>query len=326
MTLRRDSQRGVALLTVLLLTATVAVIALGMTEVLTRAISRAGASEARDQAFWSLLGIETAAVSFLEEQSEIIDLPQSPLFQEPLVLALGDATATITFADRTNCFNVNDLVDTSEDGGLSKDEAALERFAALIVALGGSRGGGEQLGGRIIDFMDTNRRAEAGGAEDYDYARRPVPYRTSGQLLASRTELRSIAGFSRDVYRSLVPFLCALPMETPQVLNVNSLTPAQAPLLLAITGNALNLAQAERLIADRPLEGYENVQDFMGLPVLQGVDLPADTSTFLGVETGLLAMDIVLESGVGRLRQETLVERDGASVVVLERQVGERLP
>ncbi|MEM9838280.1 MAG: type II secretion system minor pseudopilin GspK [Pseudomonadota bacterium] len=323
---RKTNQRGVALLTVLLLTATVAVLAVGMTDILTRAMSRAGASEARDQAFWALYGLESAAIGFLEDQAEVIDLPGAPLFQEPAVLAFGDATATLTFADQSNCFNVNDLVDSGEDGGYVKDEAALERFASLIVALGGSQGGGEQLGGRIIDFIDTNRRAEPGGAEDYDYSRRAVPYRTSGQLLAAESELRTISGFSRDVYRSLAPFLCVLPTESTQVLNVNSLTPEQAPLLLAITDDALTLAQAERLITDRPPQGYADVPEFMQQPALQGLDLPSDVSTFLSVETGLLSMDIVLESTIGRLRQEMLLQRDGASIGVIERRVGERLP
>jgi hypothetical protein len=40
----------------------------------------------------------------------------------------------------------------------------------------------------------------------------------------------------------------------------------------------------------------------------------------------LLEMEITLESGLGRLRSEALVQRQRSILTVLERGVGERLP
>ncbi|MEM1379665.1 MAG: type II secretion system minor pseudopilin GspK [Pseudomonadota bacterium] len=323
----QNNQRGAALLTVLIFIAIIAVLAVTMTDTLTRALGRASAGEARDQAFWALYGLEQAAIGYLEEQGEAIDQPGTPLFREPVTLPFEGGVATISFFERTNCFNINDLVDQGGEGsGPVKDEAAVARFGSLIVALGGTRSAADQVGGRIIDFIDDNQRAEPGGAEDYDYARRAVPYRTPGAPMASVSELRVIEGFSRDVYRSLAPFLCTLPTDGPQSLNVNTLTPAQAPLVVSIMGDALNLAQAVRLIDEAPDEGFGTVQEFLEQPLLQGLDLPSDTSTFFGTESRLLMMEMVLESPVGRLRQETLLERTSGGVVVRERWVGERLP
>ena len=322
---RRAHQEGAALLTVLLLTATLAVLAVAMTEVVTRALARASAAAARDQAFWALYGLESAALDYLERQGAEIDRPDAPLFAAPVVLPFEGGRATITFRERSNCFNVNDLVDFGGDGTVA-DEAAAARFAALVTALGGNRSGGQQLAARITDFIDDDRRAQAGGAEDYDYARHEVPYRTPGSILVSPSEMRAIAGFSRDVYRSLLPYLCTPPLDGPQVLNVNTLTPAHAPLLAAVTDNAVNPALAARVIAQRPEAGYDEAADFLAHPLLQGVDLPSDTPTFVGTQSRLIAMEMVLESEIGRIRQESVLFRDRGRVAVLERRVGERLP
>ncbi|MEM1409241.1 MAG: type II secretion system minor pseudopilin GspK, partial [Pseudomonadota bacterium] len=268
---------------------------------------------------------ETAALEYLRQNASVLDQPAAPLFREPVTLPLEEAVATLSFAEKSNCFNINDLVDQAEDGFVA-DEAAQERFAQLIVAVGGSRSAGEQMAARIADFMDSDNRVGTGGAEDFDYMRRPVPYRTSGSLMLSISELRVVEGFSRDVYRSLVPYLCALPTDGAGTLNINTLNEADAPLLMAATGNALTVDQARRLIRARPEQGYESVEAFLGDPALSGLDLPADTPVFLDITSGLVAMEVVLENAAGRLRQETLVSRRDNNVTVLERRVGERLP
>lgn len=320
-----NNQRGAALLTVLLLTATVAVVAIGMTELMARAYARTVASEMRDQAFWALRGIELAALSYIDEQGDDLDQAGGALFEEPIELLYEDGVATIRFAERTQCFNLNDLVDDSGDG-LMADAAAAERFAELITSLGGNQTAGQQMAARIADFIDTDRRAQAGSAEDYDYQRRPVPYRTGGTLMKSVTELRVVMGFSRDVYRSLLPYICALPSDKALTLNINTLNENDAPLLVSVTGDALNLSAAERLIGARPDQGYENIQEFLNDPLLANTDLPSDVSTYLSTSSGLLSMEITLENGTGRLRQNTLVWRGQGGARVVQRSVGERLP
>lgn len=324
--MRSGNERGAALLTVLLLTATLAVLAVGMTELMTRSLRRASASEARDQAFWATAGLEWAAIDYLRRQGENVDVPAAPLFREPVVLPFEGGFASISFAEESNCFNVNDLLARGDDGEWVADEAAAERFAALIESLGGTRTGGLQLAARIADFADTDERPQAGGADDYDYRRRPVPYRTTRGLLASVSELRAISGYSRDVYRQLLPYLCALPTDEPQLLNVNTMTIDDAPLLKAAAGDALTLAGVAQLISMRTPAGYEDVSAFMEQPLLAGADLPNDFAGLLTTKSEHLTMEIVLEAPVGRLRQVSRVYRAGGEPRVVERVLGERLP
>lgn len=324
--MRRRDQRGTALLSVLLLTATLAVLAVAMTDLMTRSLAKAAAGEARDQAFWVMAGIETAALQVLEQQEAAVDLPGSPLFAQPVVLRVDGGTATIRFREATNCFNVNELVAKGDEGVLVPDAAAIQRFALFVRELGGSQTAGEQLAARIADFIDTDTDPEAGGFEDFDYRAHEVPYRTPGRLLASVTELRAVAGFSRDVYRLLAPWLCALPTDETQRLNVNTLTPRDIPLLVGFSGGAMTPYAAQAVVEQRPAGGYQTVEDFLGQPLFEGADLPPDLNAQLTVTSEVLRMEIVLETGIGRLRQETLVSRAGGSPRVIDRTIGERLP
>jgi general secretion pathway protein K len=322
---RRDRQRGAALLTVLLLTATLAVLAVSMTEVATRSLSRTGAIEARLQGFWALRGLETAALSTLRQNAELLDDPAGRFFREPVVLPFEGATATLRFRDASNCFNLNDLVDSGEEG-LVSDEGAIERFARLFRELGGNESAGSQAAARIADFIDSDTSPGPGSVEDFDYRRREVPYRTAGTYLASVSEIRAVAGFSPDVYRFVAPYLCTLPSDGAQVLNVNTLMPEDAPLLAGLSGGALTPEAAKRLIQTRPEDGYAEVGTFLANPLLAGADLPAEFPSMVAVGPTLLEMEITLESGLGRLRSEALVQRQRSILTVLERGVGERLP
>lgn len=320
-------EQGTALLTVLLLTATLAALAIAMTDLMTRSLGRAAAGQSRDQAFWAMAGLEAAALRYLEQEGANLDQPTAPLFQEPLVLPFGGGTATITFRERSNCFNVNDLLESGgNDSELVADQAAIQRFAELIEVLGGTRVAGEQLAVRIIDFADTDEQPAAGSVDDFDYQRREVPYRSARGYLASVSELRAIAGYSRDVYQKLAPFLCALPSDQVQMLNVNTLTLDDAPILKAAMGEALTLSAARQIISQRPPVGYEEVKDFLDQPLLAGTDLPSDASTMLTTASELIEMEVVLQNETGRLRQVAHVWRRETAPVILERTVGERLP
>ncbi|MEM9809649.1 MAG: type II secretion system minor pseudopilin GspK [Pseudomonadota bacterium] len=322
----RHDEKGVALLTVLLLVATVSVVAIGMTQAVTRATNRSFAAGLRDQAYWAIYGIEGAAIDYLRENAAQLGQPNTPLFQEPLILPSADGTATLRFSERSNCFNINNLVNKdADDERYVVDAGAADAFAILVRELGASQATGSILAMRIADFIDSNNQPEISSAEDFDYQRRKVPYRTAARFLASVSELRAVAGFSRDVYRGLLPYLCALPNDGPQKLNVNTLTPEDAPLLVAASLGTINRALAVRVIESRPVTGYKAVEDFQSMAQLSNIELPENFSDSLAVESGLIAMELILEGSVGRLRQESLIER-GADVKVLERRFGERLP
>lgn len=275
---RRPGQRGAALIIVLVMVATLSVVAVGLTEVMGRATQRTFAAQARDGAVWALIGAERAARLALEKQAEVrpdVDLLSESWLASPQVFEFDGVLIEARFEDRSACFNVNDLVDKDDANGLVADPAAIERFAKLVEAAGGDRRGGEALGAAIADFIDADGTALLGGGEDGAYSRRDMPYRTASTFLAEVSELRAIRGWSRTAYRALAPYLCArYRSANPSPLNINTLRPADAPLLAAALDHRVDERTLERLIEDRPPDGYETVQAFLGVPAIASLSPP----------------------------------------------------
>src|SRR3546814_14196015 len=74
--------------------------------------------------------------------------------------------------------------------------------------------------------------------------------------MADISGLRAVAGVTPKIYARLKPWLCVLPVAEPVRLNVNTLAPAQAPLLAMLLPGELGLADARAVLAARPAGGY----------------------------------------------------------------------
>jgi general secretion pathway protein K len=279
---KREDQRGIALLVVLLLLASVAVVALATTQLMARAVARTGAAQARDQAVWLLLGAEQAALAALEADQTPADTAADPHLAGPVTLPLGGAVVRGSFEDAP-CVNVNAFVVQDGEALRSPIEPnpGQEAFGGLVEALGGNRVAGLALAAATADFIDTDDAPNPAGAEDFTYAREAVPRLTAGGFLADVSELRAVAGWDADTYVALKPYLCALPTADPARLNVNMLRPEHAPLLRAALGNEVPIFEAERLIAQAPPDGYEQVGTFLSRLQTPPTAPPLDVSSSL---------------------------------------------
>ena len=287
-------ERGVALLIVLLLLVAVAGVAVATTALMTRAIATAGAAQARDEGLWALLGAERAALT-LADTGE-------PIPRAPVPVGTPDGPVTVTLRSRA-CINVNALVTgqpgeyaTPKDGSGNLAGPGAARMGALITALGGNGPAGLRLMEAAADFIDTDDVPNTGGAEDFVYARRAVPYRTAGELLADPSELRAVEGWDVATYRALRPYLCALPSIQPLKLDVNGLRPEDAPLLAAILED-VPMSVAERLVTQRPQGGYETLADFTSLPAVAQVQPAPSGLGELDVKPSLLELTATADRG-----------------------------
>ncbi|WOI54374.1 type II secretion system minor pseudopilin GspK [Parvularcula sp. LCG005] len=272
---RRQDQRGAALIIVLLLVGTMSTLALALTQVMQRATLRAAASAQRDEAVWALLGAERAALLLLDQQAQLrpkVDTLDEQWLAAPITLPVEAGIITVRMRDRSACFNMNDLVNMSEGQGQVVDRLAVRRFAEMVSQLGGDQRSAEILANAVVDFIDIDDRVEPGGAEDYNYNVGEAPYRTSGTYLADLSELRAVRGWSAGTYQALAPYLCALPADPfASVINVNTLTIDDAPLLFAIFEGRISLSELQRLIEQRPPSGYESVSAFMQQPTFTNI-------------------------------------------------------
>ncbi|MEM9842677.1 MAG: type II secretion system protein GspK, partial [Pseudomonadota bacterium] len=116
-------------------------------------------------------------------------------------------------------------------------------------------------------------------------------YRTSSQTLASIDELRSIQGYTLDVFARIAPVVCALPAAAAnqnRTLNINTLEPQHAVLLQQAFGEALSLEDARTLIETRPQGGWVDVASLLEDPVIERIDPGLIQADQLGVISTLV--------------------------------------
>lgn len=275
--LDRPSERGVALLTVLLLVAVLATLAAVVLDDIRFGIRRAANAEAVGQARWYALGAETLAagqISQLVRASDRVTL-DGGWHDRPFSFPVENGLIQSRLTDGAACFNLNSVVQGAGDV-LSRREAGLAQFNALLGALNFAPREAEMLGAALTDWIDSDGVRESGGAEDEAYLAGSPAYRTGGTLLAEVSELRAIRGFTPAVYARLRPFVCALPTNDLSPINVNTLTPDKALLITMLTSGEVGADLAQRVIAARPAGGW-SVNEFWNQPAL-AEHIPADAS------------------------------------------------
>ncbi|HRL06367.1 MAG TPA: type II secretion system minor pseudopilin GspK, partial [Brevundimonas diminuta] len=195
------------------------------------------------------------------------------------------------------------------------------QFIALGEALGLPRGRMAAVAAALTDWMDGDDEVSAQGAEDAAYASRPTPYRTGGVMLAEVSELRAVAGVDDELYRRLRPYLCALPEARLSPLNVNTLEPQDAVLLVAISRGVVGLNAAKAAIAARPATGWSSPDAFWAQPALSGVVVDEEAKGQITLATRYFDLRVEIEHGDARAVRTALIHvaPDGAARTVIRR-------
>lgn len=321
---RRQGERGAALLTVLLLVAIVAVMAATTLERLRLSTRLTANSVALDQARGLALAAETLATSritqLLRQNPDRVTLAGG-WSNQPFALPLPGGTATLRVRDGGNCFNLNSLV-TELDGVYVADPTAVAQFARLARLL--NIPGGEGISAAAADWIDSDDQALGTGAEDGAYAGLAIPYRTAGTLMVDPSELRAVAGVTSEAYAKLRPWLCTLPRATRSTLNVNTLTPEQAPLVAMLLPDTLSVQAAAAGLLRRPAAGFADTQDFWKIFAAAGItDALAERQT--GVVTQWFDVRIDVTVGDNELQEQALIDATTLPARLVSRQWGEIL-
>jgi general secretion pathway protein K len=160
-----------------------------------------------------------------------------------------------------------------------------------------------QLANAVLDWIDSDSLASAGGAEDVDYLNLNPPYRAANRPMASVDELRLIRGFDAKTVAALLPYVTVLPVLTNDI-NVNTASPV---MLAALTG--MDLPSAQRIAEQRSSTPYKTIDEFKSkLP--QGSTPP---TAGMIVKTDFFL--VTLDTSIGRLerRSEALLQRSAGS-------------
>jgi general secretion pathway protein K len=177
-----------------------------------------------------------------------------------------------------------------------------------------------QLTDAIRDWTDKDTALVSSyGAEDAYYEGLTPPYLTANQWMLSTDELRAVRGVSAKLYARLAPYVCALPSEK-LVVNINTIKPEQAALLVALYLDKVGLDDAKRVLTSRPQKGWKNKKEMTD-------QMPAQVSGILGLDAALdvkssyFEAKLIAEVGDTRARLESVFFRGQDNKLVMLRRL-----
>jgi general secretion pathway protein K len=300
-----NGQRGVALLTAVLVVALAALLVAVLLETGEDARARTRNVLRAEQAHAYALGLEVWAGELLKR--DVAEGPGYDSFSSawaqdlpPIPVPGGRISGVVR--DRNGCLNLNDLVLDGEAQPLAR-----QRFERLLEILDLDLA----IAAQVIDWIDPDSTPESGGAEDLQYLLQRPPYRAANRAFAHVSELRLLRAVDEAVYQRLRPHVCALPgVGTP--LNVNTAT---LPVLMALDPS-ITEAVARRLHQDGRAR-FVSVEAFLQALARAGVELPAVPGIDVRSTHFLTRADILIDDLP--ISWFSLFERDGQRLQVLWR-------
>jgi general secretion pathway protein K len=300
-------QRGVALITALLIVALATALAVEISFRQQLHIKRSGAMFELEQARLFGQAVETWAGVILREDREDseIDYLGEDWARNVGLLPIDEGALSATLEDMQGRFNVNNLV---TEGKINAVE--LERFQRLLTTLELS----PEIADAVIDWIDPDTEISGpGGAEDEYYSRQDPPYRTPNRPMRSAQELRLLRKVDEETFRKLQPFVTALPEATP--ININT---AKPEVLMSISPR-ITPAETERILEIQKEDGYESVGAFINEFEAQEVkEEGAIPPTSLAVASNYFALTAVIKYADARADLTTILRRNeqtGADVI-----------
>jgi general secretion pathway protein K len=258
--MKRHRQRGVALITAVLIVALATILAVdvGFKGYLDQ--RRTANAFALDQSFEIALGGEAWASDALRrdkiqsaQQDDFTEEWATPIPPIPLEDLGGEFEGQLE--DLQGRFNLNNLV-TFDGPGISKiDPAAVKRLERLLEILELET----KWANIIADWIDSDTDPQfPDGAEDSTYTSLTPAYRTANMPITRSSELLALPEFGLERYRRLAPFITALPAGT----TINLCT-ASPELLDALVEGQRQFTQARESTKQSRLQRcFPNKQEF----------------------------------------------------------------
>jgi len=316
----QPQERGVALLIVLLLITVMSTVAYAVTDDIRFAVRRAANTQISSQMSWYALGAETMARKVLWSNWRLS--PQRSTLSDPwarqgVTFPIEGGAISGRISDAGTCFNLNSVVERGPSGKLVESETGRKQFVALLTAVDIDRQQAQALAGALTDWTDSDSAPSGYGAEDDVYSLRDIPYRTGSTLLAEPSELRAIAGFNEEIYQRLRPLVCALPSSDLTRLNVNTIRPDQAALIVMLAGGEVRLAEVERLIAGRPAGGFASVDSFLASDIFAGLQFDQVTRGQFTAHTRYFMAESTVQLHAASTNLSSLIEVNGSGDITV---------
>ena len=259
-----SSQRGIALLTILVMVALATILAATIAKRQTNTSENTGYLMRQDQ---SLLYAKSAEAFFSElliqdsDNGGNIDHLQENWAKPMPAFPVEDGFISGRLLDESGKFNLNNLL--KADG--SVDDSARRWFEKLLQRVGLPA----ELSQAVIDWQDADDETTgAMGAESNYYQGLDPSYLASNTRFHQVEELKLVRGFEGKNYDLIAPYVTALPEATK--INMNT----AAPLLLASIDPKLDVKTLEQELKAKQAEFtyFNSVEDLWKLNAFSGIE------------------------------------------------------
>jgi general secretion pathway protein K len=299
-------QRGIALITAMVLIAIAAVLATAIGFASAMSARRASTMFGADQSLLAGEGAEAMAAYVLKQSttgSASLSLDQ-PWAQPYGPFQLGEGV-TLEFAqieDQQGKFNINSLA-----AGGATDPASVALFQRLLTQLGLET----KWAGILADWVDVDNTPNSpDGAEDSVYLSQTPPYRAANIPVTSISELLALPGFGRDRYDRLRPYITALPPGTGTPINICT---ASGVLLDALSGKTEYGSDVSILANGRKDKGcFPTMAVFQASVASQA---QAQLAGRIGTTSSYLRLRSIITIGTARFTLYSLLYRDPAGQI-----------
>jgi general secretion pathway protein K len=304
-------ERGVALITAIVLVAIATVLAVHVGTRAALDLRRTAGLAALEQGWHVALGAEAWAAEVLRKDIENSQTPIDHLGEAwaqplpPLPIDGGEVRGALE--DMQGRFNLNSLVNEARD----VDDAAVQRFSTLLSLIGAE----PRWAPIMADWIDADTDSGVPeGAEDGTYLSQNPPYRSANGLVATTTEMMALPGMTREEFERIRPYVAALPPS--EKINVCT---AKGPVLMALVGGATDYSDPELLAANRR-DGCYPTMEFLKGPLSttdrQTLDkLAEEKSDWFRAVTAV-------RIGTSEFTLYSLIERNGNSIRTVLRSTG----
>ncbi len=292
-------QRGVALITAIVLVAIATVLAVHIGTRASLDMRRTAGLISLDQGWHVALGAEAWAIEVLKDDAEDSQNDNlSEAWAQPLpALPVDGGEMRGALEDMQGRFNVNNLVNAEGQA----NELAIARFERLL----GFAGANQRWARILADWIDTDTvPGFPEGAEDGTYLAQSPSYRAANGAISTVTEMLALPGMTQDEFQRIRPYIAALPSGS----TINICT-APAPVLAALVEGGTDFGDVDLLESNRRDGCFPTIADLqatLDTAVFQALS-PAisETSNWFRAVTAV-------RIGTSELTLYSLIERSSA--------------
>ena len=259
MPMKADSQRGVALLTILLLVVSITVVAGAMLASQKIAIRRSGLLFDQNQLLQDIDAGQQLAVTMIRADANLNDTDSTQdIWAKPVPpYTLGTHSIGIEMRDEASRFNINNLY---QNGAV--DSNALAVLQRLLTQLDLA----PDIAIAVLDYQDADSEVyQDGGDESTVYNQQSnssVDNDLPNQRLVNIDQLQNVKGINAEVLAVLRPYLTVVPHYLP--ININT----ASPVILAALIDGATSQQMQTIVDLREKQVVESIDEIWQLQIL----------------------------------------------------------